>query len=106
MNVTIRFKGFESSEAAKTYLEERAKKLIKFLPPTTTVNATLEDDKVRKIVELTLRHKGAEYVVKQESDNLTTSIDDAVDKLMRQLSRAKDKKQKKHTGVTKEVVEM
>ena len=92
MNVNIRFKGFDASDKLKDYIENRSKKLSKFVPPTTTLHVTLKDDKVRKIAELNLRHKGAEYIAKQNSDNMFTSIDEAVDKLVRQLSRAKSKK--------------
>ena len=92
MNLNIRFKGFDSTEAVKHHLIERTRKLTKFLPPTTTLNATLVDDKIRKIVEINLRHKGSDYVAKQASDSLTSSIDEVVDKLLRQLSKAKSKK--------------
>ncbi len=103
MNVTIRFKGFDASDSVRHYVEDRATKLDKFLPPTAMLNATLEDDKVRKIAELNLRHKGSDYVAKMESENLLSSIDEAVDKLVRQISRAKDKKSKR-SGNTKDIL--
>lgn len=95
MNLNIRFKGFEGSDKVRNYVSERSKKLNRFLPPSITLNATLEDDKVRKIVEFNLRFKGTDYISSQASDNMFTSIDDAVDKLLRQVSRAR-KKQKDH----------
>jgi putative sigma-54 modulation protein len=100
MNLNIRFKGFEGSDKVKDYVIERAKKLDKFLPPTTVLNATLEDDKVRKIAEINLRYRGTDYISSQASDNLLTSIDDAVEKLVRQVSRAK---QKQHDHGTESV---
>ncbi len=103
MNLNIRFKGFEASDAVKHYLEERSGKLFKFLPPTTVINATLKDDKVRKVAEITLRHKGLDYVGKQESESMMNSIDDAVDKLIRQLARAKGKKQNRSGVPIKEM---
>jgi len=103
MNLNIRFKGFEGSGKLKEYMETRSKKLDKFLPPTTTLNATLEDDKVRKVVELNLNHKGTQYIASHDSDNLYTSIDDAIDKIVRQLSRAKEKKQRRATSKIKEM---
>ena len=103
MNLSIRFKGFEASDNVKEYVESRCRKLEKFLPPTIKINANLEDKKMRKLVEINLRHRGSDYVASQASENLYTSIDDAVDKLLRQLSKAKDKKQSKG-GIQKEVV--
>jgi len=92
MNLNVRFKNFEGNEALKSYLAERTQKLDKFLPPNTTLNATLEEEKVRKIAEITFHHKGSDYVAKRETENMLTSIDEAIDKLLRQLSRAKDRK--------------
>lgn len=104
MNYNIRFKGFDSSEKVRTYFEERATKLEKFVPPTTTVNVTLEDDNIRKNVEVNLTHRGDDFVAKQSSDNLLTSIDDAVDKLVRQLSKAKSKKINRKPNPEKEEI--
>ena len=98
MNMNIRFKGLESSEAAREYLEERTGKLAKFLPPTVVLNATLADDKISKSTEITFNFKGTNYVAKKDSDTLYASIDEAVDTLVKQLSRAKDKKVSR-TGV-------
>lgn len=103
MNLNIRFKGFDGSDKLKQYLGEKCKKLDKFIPPTTTLNATLEDDKVRKVVEFNLNHKGTSFIASHDSDNLYTSIDDAMDKLQRQISRAKDKKQRKAGSGIKEM---
>ena len=105
MNLNVRFKGFDGSDGVRDYLKERTTKLVKFLPPTTVVNATLEDDRVRKIVEINLRHKGTDYIARQESENLLNSIDDAVDKLVRQLSRAKERKTSRSPNPSKEIVE-
>lgn len=92
MNLNIRFKGFEASTKIKEYVENRGKKLGKFLPPTINLNVTLTEDKTRKVAEFNLHHKGVDYVASQTSGNMYTSIDEAVDKLTRQLSRNKDKK--------------
>ncbi len=103
MNLNIRFKGLDASDSVKQYLEDRTTKLAKFLPPTTTINATLEEDSIRKIAEINLRHKGAEYVAKQSTENLMSSIDEAVDKLLRQLQRSKDKKTNRPSVPVKEI---
>ncbi len=92
MNLNIRFKGLESSEALKKYLDERTQKLAKFLPPSVVVNATLLEDKNRKSTEINFNYKGNNYVAKQETESMFASIDEVVDKLTRQLARAKDKK--------------
>lgn len=93
MNVNIRYKGFEGSDAVKLYVEERSQKLGKFLPPTTTLNATLADTKVVKSAEINFHFNGDDYVAKNESESLMTAIDESFDTLTRQLSRAKDKRQ-------------
>ena len=92
MQLNIRFKGLESSDAVKGYLEERFHKLDKFLPPTVVMNATIGDDKLRKTTEINFNYQGVNYVAKQEADSLFASIDEVVDKLVRQLSKNKDKR--------------
>lgn len=105
MNLNIRYKGFEGSDAVRQYVEDRSQKLTKFLPPTTTLNATLADTKVAKVAEINFHHNGVDFVAKNEAENLMSAIDDAVDKLLRQLSRTKDKKSDHGATNKHEVIE-
>jgi len=92
MNLNIRFKGFDSSEKIKKYIEEKIEKLNKFIPPTVTLTAALTDEEPRKTAEITFHHQGINYVAKQTSENMFQSIDESVDKLIRQLQKNKSKK--------------
>jgi len=101
MNLNIRYKGFEASDSIKDYVEEHIVKLEKFLPPTVTMTSTLTDQDLRKTAEFTFHHQGINYVAKQTSENMLQSIDDAIDKLMRQLEKAKGKKTQRTSSIRK-----
>ncbi len=91
MNVNVTFKGFDSSDAVKSYVQDRSKKLDKYLPPNTVLNAMLADEEPRKIAEINCRFKSTYFVAKEETENLYSSIDQAFDKLLRQVNKAKTK---------------
>ena len=91
MNVNVTFKGFNASDAVKTYVQDRSKKLDKYLPPNTILNAMLSDEEPRKIAEINCRFKSTYFVAKEETENLYNSIDMAFDKLLRQVNKAKTK---------------
>ncbi len=92
MNLNIRFKGFESSDSLKNYVEDKVEKLRKYIPPTVTITTTLTDQDQRKAAEFSFHHQGINFVAKQTSENMFQSIDESIDKLVRQLGKSKGKK--------------
>jgi putative sigma-54 modulation protein len=91
MNVNVTFKGFNASDAVKTYVQDRSKKLDKYLPPNTILNAMLSRRRATQDRGNQLRFKSTYFVAKEETENLYSSIDMAFDKLLRQVNKAKTK---------------
>jgi len=92
MNINSTFKGIEASEAVKSYTQERVNKLNKFLPANTTLNAIFQQERGNHIVELNFRHQGNEFVAHESTPDMYASIDGVVDKMLRQLKNAKEKR--------------
>ena len=103
MNMNITFKGMEPSDAIREYVTDRAAKLRKFLPPSTTLNAVFEKEKVRQIAEINFNFGGQAFTAKTDSEDIYASIDKVVEKVATQLRRSKDKKKSHGTGIPKEV---
>ncbi len=100
MNVNITFKGMDPSDAIRNYTLERTSKLKRFLPPNTTLNTILQKEKVREIAEINFNFKGHSYTAKSDSEDIYTSIDKVVDKVVRQLAKEKEKRVN-HSGPQK-----
>lgn len=81
----------DPSEALKAYADERSKKLIKFLAPGTPVVITLHKDHIAQIAELTFSYHGETHHAAKDSDDMYQSIDEAVDKAIHQVKKAKEK---------------
>lgn len=91
MTTHLTYKGMDSSEAVKAYLDERAKKLYKFLPPTVNLTVVLHKDRHELSADFTFHYAGEDFHAGKTSDDLYAAIDGAVDKLIEQLRRSKDR---------------
>jgi putative sigma-54 modulation protein len=85
--------------ALKRLLEERLARLEKFAT-IREAHVVLETEKYRQIAEIVLKSKGKELVCREESRDMSASIDAAVGRLERQLKKAKDKRrtERMHDG--------
>ena len=91
MQLNLRFKGMESTDALRDYFEERIGKLKKHVPVNTVVNATLAKEKVDGEVEVSFRYNGKSIVATERAEDLYNAIDQVVDKVTRQVARAKER---------------
>ncbi len=92
MNINITFKGMEPSDSIKDYALDRTNKLKKFLPPNTTLNTIIQKDKVREIAEINFFYHGQNFTAKSDNEDIYSSIDKVVDKVISQLRRDKEKR--------------
>jgi putative sigma-54 modulation protein len=85
--------------ALKRLLEERLAKLEKF-SAIREAHVVLEAEKYRQIAEIVLKTRGKELVCREESRDMTTSIEAAASRLERQLKKLKEKRstQQIHDG--------
>lgn len=99
MQLNVRFKGMESTEALKDYFEDRFKKLHKHVPVNTVVNVSLAKAKLDGEAEVSFNFAGKSIVATERSEDLYAAIDAVVDKVTRQVTRARDRQRNRGGGV-------
>lgn len=96
MNLHIQFRKLEPTSAIRHRVEDRVKKLDKYVTYPMEVHAVLSVNKVEHTAEITCYAEHHELVVLAKSKNLYESIDTAVKKLERQLKKHRERR-KGHT---------
>ncbi len=92
MNVNYSFKGLDHSMGLKEYAEKKLVKLEKLITQNTQVEVFFVKDKNEKKTEIKLNHNGDDYFAVESSAEFDQSIDFCVDKIAKQIKKAKDKK--------------
>ena len=97
VNVTITFKNTEATEPIKNYANEKITHSIqKFVHQDTDAHVILRIEKNRQIAEATFHADGADFVGREESEDLYSAIDALAASLTQQLRRHKDKLTQHH----------
>ena len=92
INVNITFRNASASDPLKQNASDKmTKTLQKFVHHDTEAHVVLSVEKNRQIAEASFRTDGADFVCKEESDDLYASIDALSDALARQLRTHKEK---------------
>ncbi len=92
MQIAITFRHLESSEAVKTYVNEKVGKLQKFLRSPLKATVTLSVEKGVMIAEVNVNAGSEHYTAKDSSENMHASIDRVIDKLLHQVQHVKTAK--------------
>lgn len=95
MNYIISGKGIVLTDALKEYATSKIGKVERFFEPQTEVHITLSIQKDRKIVEVTIRHKGIVFRAEEENTDMYAAIDKASDILERQIRKNRTRLAKK-----------
>jgi len=99
MKVKIEERHMEQSDPLREYAISKAESLQKFFDGIISVEVTMDVEKERRMVTV-FAHLINKKVAKAsaESEDMYVSIDSAMDKLERQLKKAKEKLKDKHKG--------
>ena len=103
MRLQVKGKNVEVSEAIRTYAEEKLGRLDRQLADPTRVELELAVEKnpsiaANHVAEATVWTKGPVLRAKEASTDMRASIDLLVDKLERQVSRYREKRQDRRHG--------
>jgi putative sigma-54 modulation protein len=93
MRIDLKFRHSEVSEQLTSYVNEHAVKLEKYELKPVRLEFTFTTEKAVERVDVHVRGKNLEFHATAESDNFFTSVDMALVKIARQLSRKKGKMQ-------------
>ena len=87
MTPTIVARHFTVSEALRTHIGKSAARLPKFLDNIIACHVALSVEKYRRISEVTVNASGHTFKATGSSHSLYLSIDDAFEKLIRQVKK-------------------
>jgi putative sigma-54 modulation protein len=100
MQIAVTFRHMESSEAVRSYVEEKLAKVKKYIEEPIDAQVVLSvQKKINHKAEVTMVAKGLTMKSAEEKDDMYAAIDLMVDKIERQLKRYKEKL-KRHKGST------
>ena len=101
MKIRVQERHMEDSDALREYIISKAEHLERFFDKIISVEVTLDVEKERRITQI-FAHLINKKIVKAsaQSDDMYTSIDQALDKIERQLKKYNDKIKDKGNGST------
>jgi putative sigma-54 modulation protein len=91
MQISVTFRHLDSNEEFRDYAKEKIRRIRKYLDYPIEAQVILTVEKFRNIAEVILWVNGYTINSQEETGDMFSSIDMAVDKLERQIKKYKDK---------------
>jgi len=91
MRVSVTFRHMEPTEAIRDYAERKLLKVKRYLDEPIESNVVLSIEKYRNIADVTLSAGRNVLNCKEETDDIYSAIDKALDKLERQVKKQREK---------------
>ncbi len=92
MDLELTVRHHDVPDRVKTYAKNEIRKLSKFHDRIVSCHIILDSDKEGEAAEITLHIAGKDFVASDTTDDITKSIDNAVDKMEKQIKRYKGKR--------------
>ena len=89
MQFDFHFRNLDASEAMKAYAADKLTKLEKYLRPPSDAHVTFSVERHLQSIDVILSSAGERYQGRAEQEDMYASIDLVIDKLLRQLKRAR-----------------
>jgi putative sigma-54 modulation protein len=91
MKITVTFRNSEGEDWQKEYAEERLEKLKRYIDNPVDAHVILSVEKFRNTAEINLMANGLSINSKEEEKDMHSAIDNAIEKIERQLKKRKEK---------------
>lgn len=91
MKISVTFRSAEGENWQKEYVEERLKKLKKYIDNPVDARVILSVEKFRNTAEINLMANGLNINSREEEKDMHMAIDNAIEKIERQLKKRKEK---------------
>jgi putative sigma-54 modulation protein len=91
MKISVTFRNAEGESWQKEYVEERLKKLKKYIDNPVDARVILSVEKFRNTAEINLMANGLNINSKEEEKDMHLAIDNAIEKIERQLKKRKER---------------
>ncbi|MBP7669585.1 MAG: ribosome-associated translation inhibitor RaiA [Candidatus Eisenbacteria bacterium] len=107
MDIVTTARRYEITPEIREHVRKRLQKLERYLDGFAEVHVVLAQEKYRQIAEINVHARGIEIISREESDDMTTSIDKVVDRIERQVKRltARRKERKPRRGAERPATE-
>ena len=91
MKISVTFRNTDGEEWFKDYVEEKLGKLKKYIDRPVEVRVVLSVEKFRNVAEINLMDNGMNVNTREEAKEMALAIDEAVEKIERQLKKHREK---------------
>jgi putative sigma-54 modulation protein len=91
MKISVTFRNVEGEVWQKEYVEERLKKLKKYIDDPVDARVILSVEKFRNTAEINLMANGLNVNSREEEKDMHLAIDNVIEKIERQLKKRKEK---------------
>ncbi len=91
MQVSVTYKNTEGESWLKDYVEERLKKLEKYIDNPAEANVVLSVEKFRNVAEVNLVAGGMTINGREEAKDMHIAVDNVIEKIERQIKKHKGK---------------
>lgn len=91
MHITVTFRHMDSSDALRTYAEEKTERFQKYLSEPIEVHWVLSVEKIRHIADATITGSGVTIKAAEATGDMYSAIDSVLDKLEQQVRKHKEK---------------
>ena len=91
MKISVTFRNAEGEPWQKEYVEERLNKLKKYIDNPVDARVILSVEKFRNTAEINLMANGLNVNGREEDKDMHLAIDNAIEKIERQLKKRKEK---------------
>jgi putative sigma-54 modulation protein len=101
MKISVTFRNAEGENWQKDYVDDRLKKMKKYIDRPVEAHVVLSVEKFRNVAEVNLMADGLNVNAKEESKDMHLAIDNAIEKIERQLKKRKEKIRGHKTNLTR-----
>jgi len=102
MLVSVTFRNAEGESWQREYVDEKLKKLKKYIDNPVDAHVVLSVEKFRNVAEINLSANGLNVNARDEAKDMSLAIDNAVEKIERQLKKHKEKIREHKSNNTRE----
>ena len=100
MRISIEGHHYQVSEATRTYVQSGLEKLERFYSPIIDCHVTLKEVKETFSADLIVRVQGQTLKSANSDTKLYKAVDEAIDKMIRQLQKLHDKRRSHRPAVS------
>jgi len=91
MRINVTFRHLDASDTLREYVEQRFKKIKKYVDGPMDVDVVLSVEKFRQAVQVVISGDGVRAAAREEQNEMRTAIDLVSDKIEKQLKKYKEK---------------